>query len=391
MTTHGAASLRVVLLGHSAAPSGAELGLTELISALDEVECHVILAEDGPVVDLLARQGVSTEVLPLGAATRRFGRHRVAIGSVRAAGAGIDATAYGVRLAKRLRALRPDLVDAHTLKALLYGTVATRLARTPLLWHLHDRLADDYLPPAAGRLVRAVARRGTCGIVANSKATLSTVGTMPVPLRVIPEPVAGGSARRRARGSDEPFTVGIVGRIAPWKGQDVFVRAFAQAFPGGAERAVIVGAPLFGEDAYLHRLETLVGDLGLAGRVELAGFRSDVPTELGRFDALVHASVIPEPFGRVVVEGMAAGLPVVAADAGGPREVISSGRDGLLYPPGDVPALADALRLVARDAELGARLGDAAVESAKLYTPERVARQTAAFYREVLAGRRAAA
>jgi glycosyltransferase involved in cell wall biosynthesis len=171
----------------------------------------------------------------------------------------------------------------------------------------------------------------------------------------------------------------------------VFLRAFARAFPRGAERAVVVGAPLFGEDAFLRRLEALVTRLDLEGRVELAGFRPEVTTELGRFDALVHASVIPEPFGRVVVEGMAAGLPVVAADAGGPREVISSGRDGLLYPPGDVHALAEALRLVARDAELGARLGDAAVESAKLYTPERVARQTSAFYREALAGRRAAA
>jgi glycosyltransferase involved in cell wall biosynthesis len=154
---------------------------------------------------------------------------------------------------------------------------------------------------------------------------------------------------------------------------------------------VVVGAPLFGEDAFLAQLEALVDELGIRGRTELVGFRSNVSAELGRFDALVHASVIPEPFGRVVVEGMVAGLPVIAADAGGPREVIRSGHDGLLYPPGDVPALADALRLIARDSDLAARLGDAATVAAERYAPTRIARETSSFYREALDRWRAAA
>ena len=78
--------------------------------------------------------------------------------------------------------------------------------------------------------------------------------------------------------------------------------------------------------------------------MEFRGFRPDMGSELERVDAMIHASVIPEPFGQVVIEGMAAGLAVVASDAGGPAEVITHEVDGLLYPPGDVAALAVLLR-----------------------------------------------
>jgi len=176
----------------------------------------------------------------------------------------------------------------------------------------------------------------------------------------------------------------MVGRIAPWKGQDVFLRAFAEAFADGAERAVILGAPLFGEEEYERSLRGLVPQLGLADRVELRGFTDDVAAELAQVDALVHASVIPEPFGRVIVEGMAAGLPVIAAGGGGPDEIVTEGVDGLLYPPGDVDELAATLSRVATDTGLAERLGRAAVERARAFSPDLVAAQTSAFYRQVL-------
>ena len=176
----------------------------------------------------------------------------------------------------------------------------------------------------------------------------------------------------------------MVGRIAPWKGQDVFLRAFAGAFPDGEERGLILGAPLFGEEEYERSLRALVEQLGLHDRVDLRGFTDDVAAELAEVDALVHASVIPEPFGRVIVEGMAAGLPVVAAAGGGPDEIVTEGVDGLLYPPGDVDELAARLRRVATDAGLAERLGRAGVERARAFSPELAAAQTSAFYRRVL-------
>jgi glycosyltransferase involved in cell wall biosynthesis len=100
----------------------------------------------------------------------------------------------------------------------------------------------------------------------------------------------------------------------------------------------------------------------------------------------VHASVIPEPFGQVVVEGMALGLPVVASGAGGPAEVITDGVDGLLYPPGDVSALASLLRKLADDPGLRRRLGDEGVSTAAKYAPDVIAAQVEAVYATALAG-----
>jgi glycosyltransferase involved in cell wall biosynthesis len=98
---------------------------------------------------------------------------------------------------------------------------------------------------------------------------------------------------------------------------------------------------------------------------------------------LVHASTIPEPFGMVVIEGMAAGLPVVAADAGGPTEVIDHGVDGLRYPMGDAGALAEALSTLAADAGLRARLGAAGRRRAEAFFPDVLGPRYLAVYRRL--------
>jgi glycosyltransferase involved in cell wall biosynthesis len=384
--------MRVVFLGHTAQPSGAELSLVDLLPVLDEVDSHVILAADGPVVGRLERAGVSVEVLPLAERSRNLQRRLVRPGGA-AVVAGLAAAAYSARLGRRLRRLRADLVHANTLKAFLYGIPAARLTAAPLVWHVHDRIDEDYLPRGAVRLLRALGRRRPSGVIANSEATLATLQPLTVPTAVVCEPVGiPDRVWREDRPASRPFTVGIVGRVAPWKGQDVFLRAFAEAFPDGRERAVVVGAPLFGEQEYDDGLRLLVERLGLVGRVELRGFRDDVAAELADLDALVHASTIPEPFGRVIVEGMASGLPVVAAGSGGPTEIITHAVDGLLYPPGDVGALAEILARLSRDRALRVELGTAARGRALDYRPELAADQVAALYRRVLAaGERLAA
>jgi glycosyltransferase involved in cell wall biosynthesis len=174
--------------------------------------------------------------------------------------------------------------------------------------------------------------------------------------------------------ADAPLRIGIVGRLAPWKGHDVLFRAVAAAFEPGQAQVRVIGSALFGENACAAGLHRLVEQLGIARDVVWRGFQDDVAAELAELDVLVHASTVPEPFGSVIVEGMAAGLPVVAAAAGGPLEIVDHGRNGLLVPPGDPEALADGLRGLAADADLRRRLGAAGRESSALYSPA-VARQ----------------
>ena len=134
---------------------------------------------------------------------------------------------------------------------------------------------------------------------------------------------------------------------------------------------MLVGSAMFGEEEYEQQLIDLVGQLGISDRVDFCGFVHDVPKFLMDVDILVHASVIPEPFGQVVVEGMAAGLAVVASDAGGPAEVITHEVDGLLYPPeisAHSPPTSDDLRTTRHGGQGSPIMQYARLRSTKLRT-----------------------
>jgi len=371
--------LRVVYLDHVAQLSGGEIALLRLVPHLREVEAHVILAEDGPLADELVRAGISVEVMALRERARGLPKDAVTARTV-PIGAALATIAYVVRLALYLRRLRPDLVHANSLKAGVYGSLAARLAGVPLVWHVRDRIAGDYLPAAAVRAVRVMTGRLTAAVIVNSQETATTLGSRAAAV-VVPEAIiAPASVAVRAAG---PLTVGMVGRFAPWKGQDLFLRAFAQAFPDGDAHCVLVGAPLFGEEDFERRLHALADELDLGARVQFRGFRTDIWPELSRMDLVVHASLVPEPFGQVVLEGMAAGVPVVAADAGGPRELIDHDVNGVLYPIGDESALARALSELARDGGRRARLADGGRDAVAAYHPDVIAARVQALYRGV--------
>ncbi len=375
--------IRVVYLDHVAQLSGGEIALLRLVPHLTEIDPHVILAEDGPFADALVEAGISTEVLPLaqragalrrGSVTPRTLPPRVVLVSA----------AYVLRLALYLRRIRPDIVHTNSLKAGVYGSIAARLAGIPAVWHVRDRIAPDYLPRSAVWAVRTMTRRLPEAVIANSQATLDTLGARGRRRihAVIPEAIIAptGPGPRAPR----PLTVGMVGRLAPWKGQALFLRAFADAFPEGDARCVLVGAPMFGEDEYERELHRLVEELGLGTRAEFRGFRSDIWSELARMDLLVHASLIPEPFGQVILEGMAAQLPVLAAGAGGPADLIRHDVNGLLYPMGDQPALGEALRSLAGDRQRQLRLIEGGLATAAHHHPELLAARMQQLYRDVI-------
>jgi glycosyltransferase involved in cell wall biosynthesis len=162
------------------------------------------------------------------------------------------------------------------------------------------------------------------------------------------------------------------------------LRAFAAEFAGLDARALIVGAPLFGEDDFDAALKALVIELGVETQVEFTGHVTDVSAQLARMHIVVHASTVPEPFGQVVIEAMAARRPVIAADAGGPAEIITDGVDGLLTPPGDVGALARALRRLHDDPVLRDGLAAAGQRRSADFDPHRLAQQVERLYRRVL-------
>jgi glycosyltransferase involved in cell wall biosynthesis len=195
----------------------------------------------------------------------------------------------------------------------------------------------------------------------------------------------------KPRSTSGRTVVGIVGRLAPWKGQHIFIDAMAtvaRTHPGVQAR--VIGSALFGEEEYAENLGQQVSALDLSHVVQFGGFSHDVARELADLTVAVHASTVPEPFGQVVVEAMACGVPIVAANAGGPAEIIEQGRDGLLVPPGDPDALAAAVIQLLDDADLRTRLAESAARKAQRYRPERIAAEVEQVYASVLASRASA-
>lgn len=138
--------------------------------------------------------------------------------------------------------------------------------------------------------------------------------------------------------------IGLVGRISPWKGQDVFIRAARQVRLRCPDTEfLIIGSAMFGETQYEQELHRLVVECGLQSCTRFLGFRHDIDAVIHSLDVLVHASTAPEPFGQVVVDGMAAGTPVVATRGGGVTEIVDDGVTGLLVTMGSADEMAEAI------------------------------------------------
>jgi glycosyltransferase involved in cell wall biosynthesis len=164
------------------------------------------------------------------------------------------------------------------------------------------------------------------------------------------------------------FVVGCIGRLVPWKGQEVFLRALAEVRRHApAVKGLVVGGEsrlATGQSSYFEHLRALAGTLGLTENVNFTGYRTDIPPLMASVDVLVHSSVEPEPFATTVIEGMMAGRAVIATDAGGMPEMIAEGVTGRLVPPRDPQAMAEAILDYHRDPERARRMGLAAQQAA---------------------------
>ncbi|MEZ0264689.1 MAG: glycosyltransferase, partial [Phycisphaerae bacterium] len=312
----------------------------------------VLLLSDGPLVDRLAAAGVETHVRPVGRALIDV---RIASMGGRPLFHLADAcrvAAAAFMIARFLGRSRINLVHTNSLKSHVIVGLAARLAGIPVVWHVRNRIHSDYLPAPALRMfcslchviphelvaVSAAVRDmiiGACGPAISGRTAVVHDGVDPAEFTPPGGPGVGGPAAP---------VVGLVGRISPFKGQDVFVRAavlLADRFPRARFR--IIGSAMFGEAEYERRVRDLVAGSGMRDRIEITGFCADVPAAMRDLDLVVHASTIGEPFGQVLIEAMAAGKPVVATNGGGVPEIVADGQTGLLVPMNDAEAMAGAI------------------------------------------------
>ena len=371
---------RILFLGHSAALSGAELFLTGMLARARDLDPVVLLFEDGPLVAHLRSLGVETSVCPMPRT----------LDSVSQAGWGeADALAVVRRLpgfARRLhRAVRDSgAVALHTnsAKAHVVTAAVARPARLPVAMHVHDRIAVDSYG-RANRVALHASAAAARTVLVNSETTRASLRprehrrahVVPCPVEVHPLP-PGQAGRAVRSGRTDAVSVALVGRVSPWKGQHEAIRAVAAAAAAPTPVRVdlhLYGAPLFERDQeYAREARALAERLGVADRVHEHGHVSDVTTAMRSHDVVLHASTRPEPFGQVLVEAMAAGLPVLAADRGGPSELLAHGTSGWLYRLGDVEAMTRGLLTLAADPALRDRLAAAAHVRAADFSYDRV-------------------
>ena len=267
------------------------------------------------------------------------------------------------RLTRMLRERRPDLILDWAAKTHLYTSPAAAIAGMTdrvVLWQ-HAIPAHDWIDRAA-TLFPAAAIGCYCEQAASAQARLFPSRPVFVVAPGVAPPSLEGTPGSAGAVHDVPV-VGLVGRLQSWKGQDRLLRAQALLHERGYPiHTMIVGGDAYGlSPEYARSLPLLVRRLGLVDAVTMTGQVPDAGPYIDGMDILVNASD-PEPFGIVLLEGMARGVAVVAVDSGGPAEFIQHGRSGQLARTGNPADLADALQPLLQAPEFRRTLAQAGHE-----------------------------
>jgi glycosyltransferase involved in cell wall biosynthesis len=276
--------------------------------------------------------------------------------------------------------------------------IAARLAGVPCI--THERGINPQFKVRDRRLARrldavicisAAVRENFIRLgLADLKLRTIHNGLDPAEMRVTRSPT---EIREELRLPPGARVVGIVGNIKPWKGQDVVVRAVGllrDEFPDVV--CLLIGDTGPEESSYRKQLEETIGALGLNGRVLVTGFRKDIPNYINLLEIQIHASVLPEPFGRVLLEGMALSKPLVASGGGAVPEIVVDGETGLLFEPGNAESLAASLRALLKDGSRSAQAGRKGRQRLEAqFSIAHNVHETQALYDELLQGEPASA
>ena len=384
--------MKVLFLNDTSLISGAERCLLDLLAELDPDVEPLVACPPGPLFDAVAALGVA--LVPLRPVTGSLRLHPL---HTPRALARMTRSALTIRrIASRTGA---DIVHANSSRAGLSAVLARRLGAPPTIVHIRDCLPAG----AASAVTRALITRGSAIVIANSGYTAERFDPDgDGQIVAIHNPVdidrysAGRVDRDRTRADlglqpDEPV-LGVIGQLTPWKGQETAVRALATVRVAEPKaKLLVVGearfvseATRFDNMAYVQRLEELTDQLQLRDAVRFLGHRDDVPDLLAALDVALLPSW-EEPFGRVIVEAMAAGTPVIATAVGGPPEIIEDGLNGVLVPPREPERWADAVTSVIEDQDLHRRMVDEGERTAGRFASKRHVEQVVEVYRQVLA------
>ena len=310
-------------------------------------ETKVVFPADGPAVAALRERGVDVVVVPTPQVLLHYGGRRSLWGFVRSV---VALPVWWARMFPLLR--RADVVWLHDLRGFLLCALPARCLRRPTVWHMHGR------QPQLNWAIPRLRRFAQAAVVPSARDTL---GFAAEDVTVIANPVAVEGAPWQDPELAIPV-VATIGRLHREKGFDVLLAASALLHERGlAHRVQIIGPVLAGHADVADALAATAARLGIADHVEFTG-PVDRPMDLVRRATVYVQPSRSEPFGLAALEASALGAPVVATAVGGLADIVADGVSGLLVPPDDPSALADALQRLLTDAGMRSRLGASARE-----------------------------
>ena len=281
-----------------------------------------------------------------------------------------------------------DLIHANSLSVALLGGIVAKMNRIPIL--MHKRYATSYgiLDRLCERLLHRVilvSEATRWDFAPSAKQTLIYNGVDLDAFQASPKEVETLRTELFRDGYDTSILAGVVTRITPEKGIHFLVRAMTELKGKIPVKLLIIGGPYFQKDVnYMEGLKKEIADFELEGSVTFTGFLSDTRVVTSLLDIVLVPSIIPEACPRTIIEAMAVGKPVVATPLGGSKELVTP-ETGILVPPEDASAIAEAVTGLATDRKRLRAMGKAArTRAAQLFSSDKNTALTEAVYTELL-------
>ena len=296
--------------------------------------------------------------------------------------------AVGVRkIIKLVKDRRIDIIHANGSRCMIYGGIAAKICRVPVVWHVRiiesDSWLDKFLTFFSKRIIvisRAVKKRFSW-LKNQEKIELIPNG---VDLNIY-RPEETGKNVRMEYSLGNARVVGIVGQLILKKGHKNFINASKIVSDAYQDvKFLIVGEDIIRNGKYREELEGLVRSLKLDDKIIFTGYRQDIPQVISVFDIFALSS-LTEPFGRVLIEAMAMSKPVVATNVGGVPEIVKDGITGILVPPNDPNSMAEAIIHLLKNKEKAYKMGLAGRKRVEEhFSIEINVRKTEELYQEIL-------
>ena len=332
---------KMLFLSPASELGGAERSLLDLIRGVERIgmKAHVVLPRDGPLRNKLIEQTqASIDCIKMPHALIRVSRKISPAVMLYLCIAVFQLPFYIWRLRLLVRIWRPNFVHSNGIKMHILLPWLVKGTNCYGIIHLRDFMTENWMI----RLLIGHACGQVSQVWANSKAVSSYFVSKGIRVHVIPNIVDVRKFSVAPISVGGKYRLGCFGVFTPWKGQVIFLKLVKELQKVSSQfHGWIVGGEIYdtsGERGYEKRLREFADYLKLGEKVSFKGFQRNVESLMRQCQFVIHTSLKPEPFGRVIIEAMASGRIVIAAKAGGPEEIITHMENGCLVPPGCVHA-----------------------------------------------------